>query len=355
MRRTRVRAARPSAAWFASSALCAAGVLGLAAVSHAADPAPPSGSATILPGGAKLDELWNEGEFTEGVAAAPDGAMYFSDISFGEGPGRILKFDPQSGRTTVHCKDSLKSNGLMFDAKGRLLACCGAHRGARAVVEITSDGQVKPLVERWQGKRFNAPNDLVVERSGRIWFSDPRYIGAEPMELDHQSVYRVDPDGTVTRATTDIEKPNGVILSPDGRTLYVAETNNGSVDVTKDSPDTKRGRMTLNAFPIQADGTLGPKKVLVDFGPGPGTDGMTIDVHGNLYAAVRADGRFGIVVYDPTGKELAYIPTRELPTNCCFGLGPESKTLYVTAGKGLFRIRLKIDGHHPAGPLAKSK
>lgn len=309
----------------------------------------PSGDPSIVPAGAKLEMLWNEGDFTEGVAVAPDGAIYFSDIPFNKNPGRVLKFDPETGKVTVHCADSGKSNGLMFDRRGRLIAACGAMWGRQALVEITADGKVKPLVEKFRGKRLNSPNDLVVHPKGWIYFSDPRYAGDEPMEIPQMSVYRFDPrTGKTARATTNIEKPNGVAIAPGGKTLYVAETNNGSTDVRKKNPNLKPGRMTLNAFPIKRDGSLGKKRVLVDFGKEVGTDGMTIDAKGNIYAAVRSAKRHGIVVFSPEGKERAYIPTDDLPTNCCFGRGRDARTLYVTAGKGLFRIRLNTPGYHPA-------
>lgn len=306
-------------------------------------------TADLFPDDAKLEELWNEGEFTEGVAVAPDGTVYFSDIAFAvENPGRVMTFDPKSGKVAVHCKDSGKSNGLFFAPNGKLLAACGANAGAQAVCEITPDGKVKKLVERWDGKRFNAPNDLVVLADGTIFVSDPRYVGPEPIEIDHMSVYRISPDlKTVTRATTDIQKPNGVNVSPDGRTLYVAETNNGSTDVTKQAPTTKKGRMTLNAFSLKKDGTLGKKRVLVDFGEATGVDGMTIDSEGRIYGAVRDADRFGIRVFSPKGEELAYVPTPALPTNCCFGRGKTSHVLYVTAGEGLYRIATNATGSHP--------
>ena len=108
------------------------------------------------------------------------------------------------------------------------------------------------------------------------------------------------------------------------------------------------GRMTLNAFPIRKDGSLGTKKVLVDFGDQAGIDGMTVDTMGNVYGAVRSADRFGIVAYTPNGRELAYIPTETLPTNCCFGLGEDANTLYITAGIGLYRITMNVSGYHPA-------
>lgn len=331
------------------SAVCG---LIVAASSLPASAAEPGGDPVIVPEGAKLEQLWNEGEFTEGVAVAPDGVIYFSDIAFTPtDPGRIMKFDPKTGETSVHCADSKKSNGLMFDRQGLLIAACGANHGAMALCEITPEGKVKVLVDKYKGRRFNAPNDLCIHPDGSIYFSDPRYVGPEPMELDLMSVYRYDPaNGSLTRLTThkEIQKPNGVHVSLDGKTLYVAETNNGSTDVTKDNAETKVGRMTLNAFPIKNDGTLGEKRILVDFGEEVGTDGMTLDRKGNIYAAVRAASRHGIIVYTPEGKELAYIPTEELPTNCCFGNGEDAKTLYVTAGTGLYRIKLNIPGFRPA-------
>lgn len=308
----------------------------------------PSGDPSIVPPGARLERLWNEGEFTEGVAVSKEGIVYFSDIAIeARNPGRIMKFDPATGKTAVHVADSGQSNGLFFDSRGRLIAACGANIGLRGLFEATPDGKMKPIVDRFEGKRFNAPNDLVIHPSGWIWFSDPRYVGKESLELDHMSVYRVDPDGKVHRATTDIRKPNGLILSPDAKTLYVAETDNGSTGVEPAGTPPKSPRMTLNAFSIQADGSLGPKRVLVDFGAGTGTDGMTTDTAGHIYCAVRKEERHGIVVFSPEGKELAYIPTEPLPTNCTFGKGADASTLYVTAGTGLYRIKLKTTGYHP--------
>ena len=316
--------------WFAT----AIPVLMTASACHGAD--------GIFPEGVEPEELWNEGDFTEGVAVRSDGMVFFSDILRDPAkPGQILKFSPATGKTTVFSADSGKSNGLFFDASGRLLACCGANGGAMALCEVTKDGKIKPLVERYRGKRLNAPNDLVVHPSGSVYFSDPRYIGPEPIELTHQSVYRYDlKTKKLTRATKNIEKPNGVHVSPDGKTLYVAETNNGS---TGQNPDAEPvpGRMTLNAFDIADDGTLSNKRVLVNFGEQLGTDGMAIGKDGTIFAAVRSAERFGIVAYSPAGKELDYLKTPALPTNCCFGVGDQSTILYITAGTGLYRINLK--------------
>lgn len=322
------------------------------------------GEKAILSEDSVLEELWNQGEFTEGVAVAPDGTICFSDISRSpDKPGAIYRFDPATRETTVLCANSGKSNGLMFDRNGRLIACCGANNGSNggglALCEIKPDGQVVTLVDNFEGKRLMSPNDLVVHPDGSIYFSDPRYVGAEPIELDQMSVYRFVPDtGELTRLTTEdvIQKPNGVHLSPDLKTLYVAETNNGTKDASTANEETQVGRMRLNAFKLKNDGTLGRKKVIAAFGTETGVDGMAIDVKGNIYAAVRMASRHGIVVYSPSGRERAYIPTRELPTNCCFGIGDEAAMLYVTSGGGLFRIQLNIEGFHPAtASFAKKK
>lgn len=314
-----------------------------------AEAAAPNGRSDIVPAGAAVEELWNDGEFTEGVAVGPDGAIYFSDIPSDATPGRVLKFDPQTGRTSVLCADSGKSNGLMFDRDGRLIATCGANVGHRALCEITPDGAVRPLVDNFEGKAFNSPNDLVIHPDGSVYFTDPRYVGDEPLELDHMSVYRYVPStGKLTRATRDISKPNGIVCAPNGETLYVALTDNGEEQSGNSNSAARPVQMKLLACPRRADGTLGPGRVLVDFDGRMGIDGMTVDQQGHIYAAVRDQARPGIVVYTPQGKEIAYIPTSELPSNCCFGRGNEERMLYITAGGGLYRILLNIPGFHPA-------
>jgi len=321
----------------------------LSAFSAMGDEPLPAGPE-IVSKDARLEVLWEDGGFTEGAAVAPDGAVYFSDFGqpFDSRPARVMKFDPKSGKTEIHSADSKMANGLMFDRGGRLLGCCASPLGGRrALVEILPDGAVRTVVDRYRGKRFNSPNDLVIDRQGRVYFSDPKYVGPERMELPSMDVYRFDPDGSLERVTFDILKPNGVILSPDGKTLYVAETDNGTAEAGS-GENPPMGRMTLNAFPVNGDGTLGEKKVLVDFGKSVGIDGMTVDVRGNIYGAVRSAQRYGIVVYSAEGEEKARIKTPALPTNCCFGLGKDLKMLYVTAGGGLYRIRLKVSGHHPA-------
>jgi gluconolactonase len=281
---------------------------------------------TIVPPDAKLEKLWGDGEFTEGPAYGPGGCVYFSDIG-----NRILKFDPATGKTSVYREPSGRANGLDFDPQGRLVVAEGANTGGGRRISVTDkDGGVRTLADRWQGKRFNSPNDLTIDLKGRIYFSDPRYVGDEPRELDHESVYRVDPDGKVVRLAADVQKPNGILLSPDMKTLYVADSN-------------PKGNQHLTAFPVLEDGTLGAKKLLHDFGKDRGIDGMVCDKNGNVYGAAGADKTGGIYVFDPSGKQLAFLPVPETPSNCVFG-DKDRKTLYVTAGKSLYRVKLAVEG-----------
>ena len=309
-----------------------------------------SGGEGIFIQGEVLETLWEEGGFTEGAAAGPNGNMYFSDFAqpFDSGPARVMKFDPRTGKTTVYCPDSGMGNGLMFTRDGRLLGCCASPLGGhRALVEFNKDGSVKVLENRYQGKRFNSPNDIVIDRSGRIYFTDPKYVGPEELELESFDVYRRDPDGRLSIATSDIDKPNGIVFSPDQKTIYIAETDNGSAKADLET-GFEVGRMTLNAFKVNRQGELSKRRVLHDFGKETGVDGMTVDRSGRIYAAVRSASRFGIVVFSPKGGELGYIETPELPTNASFGRGDEIHTLYITAGKGFYRIKTKSTGYHPA-------
>ena len=291
---------------------------------------------------AEPELLWTGGEFTEGVAARSDGLIFFSDIpSDPATPGRILMFNPATRRTDVFCADSSKSNGLAFDSGDRMLACCGADGGLRALCEVTEDGLVRGLSEMFEKKPFNSPNDLAIHPDGSVYFSDPRDAGFEPLALSGMWVFRFDPEtGATTVATKFASKPNGIGISPDGKTIYVANTDNGSVGLP-DKPATSEKRMSLEAFNIAADGTLTHRKTLVDFGGEDGIDGMTVDASGRIFAAVRSEKRFGIAAYSPDGHELAFLKTPTLPSNCDFGVGHDAETLYITAGGELYRVSVK--------------
>jgi gluconolactonase len=279
-----------------------------------------------IPQGAKFEKLWAEGEFTEGPAYGPDGCIYFSDIG-----NRIMKFDPKSGKTSEYRKPSGRANGLDFDPQGRLVACEGANTGGNRRVTVTEkDGTIRVLADRWKGKRFNSPNDVTIDTKGRIYFTDPRYVGDEPREIDTESVYRIDTDGTVTRIISDVTKPNGIILSPDMKTLCLAESH-------------PKGDRLLLAYPLHADGSVGAKKVLYDFKADRGIDGMCVDVAGRIYGAAGQGKTGGVYVFTPEGKRIGFLPTPETPTNCVFG-DSDHKTLYVTAGRSLYRVKLNVKG-----------
>jgi gluconolactonase len=298
---------------------------------------------------------------TEGPAVAPDGSIYFTDMPFGMDNGMILRFDPRSQQTTVFTNNSGKSNGLAFLPDGSAISCDGADGGGRRLVRWnlkTAEGTT--LVDRFQGKRFNSPNDLSVDLQGRIYFTDPRYGGTEPRELEREAVYRLDRDGTVIEVTRDVEKPNGIVLSPDQQTLYVGDHNNGGNRLQPTDPEPQRGAMKIYAFPLDADGLVsGPRRTLVDFGTENGCDGLTVDSQGNLYVTCRSLSRPGIKVVDPTGHELAFVETGPrnqsglfadwagIPSNVEFGIGADAHSLYITIDKSLYRLQVKTRGFHP--------
>ncbi len=289
----------------------------------------------LIPPDAHFEKLWSDGEFTEGPVYGPGGAVYFSDIG-----NRIMRFDPASGKTTEYRIPSGRANGLKFDARGRLVACEGANSGGNRRISITeADGTVRTLADRWKDRRFNSPNDLAIDKKGRVYFSDPRYVGDEKREIDTESVYRVDPDGTVTQLITDVQKPNGMLIAPDGRTLYVADSN-------------PKGNQHLVAYPLNDDGTVGKKTLLHNFGTQRGIDGMCCDTQGNIYSAAGSGKTSAIYVFSPEGKQLGFMPVPETVTNCCFG-DKDHKTLYVTAGKSLYRVRMNVEGYALYWPEGK--
>lgn len=284
-----------------------------------------------FPKSATLEKLWGDGEFTEGPCPGPDGCVYFSDIG-----NRIMKFDPASGKTTAFRNPSGRSNGLKFDAIGRLIACEGANTGGNRRISVTEkDGTVETLADKYDGKRFNSPNDLTIDAKGRVYFTDPRYVGSEPRELETENVYRVDPDGKVTQIIKDVQKPNGIVLSPNQKTLYVADSNGDP-----------KGHRVLLAYPLKDDGTIGLPKKLHDFGADRGIDGMTVSADGLIVAAAGAGKTAGVYVLTPDGTKVGFLPTPEDPSNCCFA-GQELKTLYVTAGKSLYRVETSMKGVKP--------
>ena len=322
---------------------------------------PPTGDPSILPKGAKLEKIWDGGcVLTEGVAAGHDGMIYFSDITFTKfckdpsglylQAGNIWKYNPKTGEVTIFRSPSGMSNGLKFDADGNMIAALGADYGGRMLIKTDmKTGKSYILSGLYNGKPYNALNDITIDEKGRIYFSDPRYLGHEPIFQPGYAVYRLDPDGKVTRIITDAGKNNGVCVSPDQKTLYVVSNDNGWFDFMQldEGEKTQQAAHILWAYDLNPDGSATNRRELINFYPYSGPDGMVADVEGNLYVACRAENRPGIGVYTPDGKkELAFISTgKELPTNVGFGRGRDSNLLYVTSGKSLYKIRMMKDGY----------
>lgn len=305
----------------------------------------------ILTPESELEDVYSDAHFTEGPTVAPDGKVYFSDITFTHQAdmqaGHIMRYDPETNDTSVYRSPSGMSNGMKFDAQGRLVVAEGADFGGRRITRTDMDtGKSDIIAGLYEGRPFNSPNDLTIDEQGRIYFTDPRYVGHEPVEQPVMGVYRIDPDGSVHLVIADSGKPNGIAVSPDQKTLYVGSNDSGSLRELPDEFPTYTGRMALLAYDLSSDGSAAFRETLVDYHPEHGPDGFEVDVEGNLYVAVRDATRFGICVYSPDGNELAYIKTPELPTNVAFGRGDASKMLYITAGGSLLRIRVAIDGYH---------
>ena len=236
----------------------------------------------------------------------------------------IMRYDPRTGTAEVFRSQTNCANGLMLDPSGRLYACEG---GARRVVRYEDNGEAAVLADGFEGKRLNIPNDLAIDPQGRVWFTDPYYEGAggpwsedrSNKELDHDSVYRLDPQAngewSINRVTYDTTRPNGLLFSLDHETLYVAQSGR--------EPEEKR---ELRSYAVLGDGSLGPASVLHDFGAHRGIDGMCLDTEGNIVATAgyRQGGPGPMVyVFSPAGEVLEAHPVPEdRPTNCSFG-GPE--------------------------------
>lgn len=283
--------------------------------------------------------------FTEGPAAAADGSVYFTDIM----NNRILKYDGQGGAFQVFRADSGRANGLLFDPVGRLLACEGNEFGPNGRRRITrtdlSAGVVEVLTDRFEGAQYNAPNDIAACSNGQIFFTDPCYGDRTTMQMVHESVYRIDLDGWVTRVVSQpqIQRPNGIALSPDERTLYLV-----------DSCPVVGGNRKIWAFDLSEQGAVSQQRLVYDFGGGRGGDGMAVDQAGNLYIAagiLRPRGPHesteispAVYIVTPGGELIGKIPVPEdVLTNCTFG-GVDLKTLYITAGKTLFQVQVETPG-----------
>ena len=293
----------------------------------------------LIPPAATIDVLAGGFEWSEGPVWVPrKHSLLFSDIprnqivSWNAQAGIRVFMDP-SGYTG---KDKFGgtepgTNGLTLDSHGRLVMCC---HGDRSIRRLESDGSLTTLAARYDGKRFNSPNDLVYHSNGNLYFTDPPYglpggLEGPQAELDFCGVYCLSPDGKVTLLTKTMTRPNGIGLSPDEKTLYVAQS------------DPKQA--IWRAFPLHEDGTLGAGRVFYDVtkwvSERPGLpDGLVVDRSGNLWAT----GPGGVLVFSPAGKLLGILHTGQATANCTFG--EDGKSLFITADMYLCRVRTNTKG-----------
>jgi gluconolactonase len=296
-----------------------------------------------LPPGAKPTKLGAVGAGEGPVWNSATGELYFS------GNNRISRRDA-SGAVHIF-RDGAGSNGLLFDREGRLVTCESRNR---RITRTEKDGSITVLADGYNGMRFNSPNDLTIDSKGRIYFSDPRYGSRDTMEMKDaqgrlvEGVYRIDAPGKVVRVIThEVDRPNGVLVSPGDEFLYVADNNN----------NTKGGARKLFRFRLRADGSIdaGSRKLIFDWEDGRGPDGVKMDTLGRLYVAgglnkphppyeTAEKFKGGVYILSPEGKLLDFVPIPvDEVTNCAFG-GADHKTLFITAGGTLWSMPVTAPG-----------
>jgi gluconolactonase len=308
----------------------------LVAVSPAAQAQESAGA--IFPPGARLEKLFDRGQFTEGPAVAPDGRVFFSDLPFvddskGEA-GHIWCYDPRRGTTKIYRSPSGMSNGLEFDSLGRLISV--EMETGRIVQTDLRTGRSRVIAGTYNGRRFNALNDLVLDGKGNIYFTDPWYGNRQDLPQPVTGVYRLDRAGNSSLLIGDIPNPNGIALSPDQTRLYVGCYDEGEPKV-----------MRIVEYSVTSTGAAEFRKIFADYTPRDGPDGFAVDSRGDLYVALRDESRPGIAVYSPAGDEIGFLPLPEVPSNIAFDRPPHCSRLYITAGKSLYRMTVGREGHFP--------
>jgi len=287
-----------------------------------------AGLEELVAGPVEVREVAGGFKFTEGPATDARGDVFFSDIP--EKKIHVWRIGSGDGRVETWLDDSGSSNGLYFGPDGVLYACqMGASRRVVAIDPETRE--IRPLAERHGGRRFNAPNDLVVDADGGIWFTDPAY-GRKPdeVELDAEAVYWISPDrAAVKRVADGFQRPNGIIPSPDGRTLYITDRDG---DVTW-------------AYPVEGPGRLGERRRFAEVG----CDGFAVDERGNLYATVKEPA---LRVFAPDGTVVGDIPLPMPGSNATFG-GPDRRTLFITARDKVYSLPMRVRGASPWGRPAE--
>lgn len=308
-------------------ATVAGGVLSLSVLAVSLQAQEPERIPGIGPTG-EITKVHGELQFTEGPAWDGEAHLYFTDIP----ANRIYKMDGDN-ELAVFREPSHHANGLMVNAAGTLFACEMDGRVVAIDAPAEDASQSGPsltvLAEEYEGERFNAPNDLVIDQAGGVYFTDPRFRAPRPLPQGTEAVYYISADGGVTRLLEDLPAPNGVILSPDEKTLYVIPSR----------------QKEMMAYPVEAPGELGEGRVFCQLAQPEGStnsggDGLTVDTRGNLYIT----SGLGIQVFDPEGQRLGIIEFPEQPANVTFG-GPDRKTLYVTARTSLYSAEMEATGH----------
>lgn len=272
-------------------------------------------------------------KFTEGPAVDAEGNLFFSD----QPNDRIMQLTPD-GKLTVFRQPCGRANGLIFDHEGRLVMCqssWGNLGGGRRVSRLEKDGRETILAETFNNNRFIAPNDLCVDNQGRIYFTDPYYGSPYEKSQPTSGVYRSDAPGKVELLISNLERPNGIMITPDNRLVYVSD----------------RGTQKLHRYKVKSDGALQPYGIVYDFSPDRGIDGMGLDVKGNIYGAAGKGETTVLFVISPDGKLLLHKPMPEFSTNVIFG-GPDMRDLYLTASTNVYKMRTVNPG---ARMLAKKK
>jgi gluconolactonase len=316
---------------------------------------PEEDSEFVVPG-AKVERVFDGNShqvgFTEGPAVCSDGRVYFTDITptyqkasqtpLGTLVSAIWVHDPSTGETTIIRLPSGMANGMVFDADCQLVAAEGADTGGRRITRTDlKSGRALMVAGTYKDLPFNSPNNLVVDERGRIYLTDPRYMGDEPVH-HVMAVYRIDTDGSVHQVITDVEKPNGIAISPDQKTLYVADT--GPADV--------KDQANIRSYDLDEAGAATFRELLIAFKPLRRPDGIAVDTAGNVWATVqdhnrdRTQRQQGITVYSPSGEEMAHIPLSDTPRNVTFARGEQANVLYITAGKSLYRTTVNVLGYH---------
>lgn len=265
----------------------------------------------LIAGGAELVEVRGGFGFLEGPVTDRSGDLYFTDIN----NNRIWRYTA-GGEFEVAIEPSNNANGLTLDLDGSLLIC---EQNAQRITRREADGSLSVVADSYDGAPFNSPNDLWVHPDGSIYFTDPRYRFPEgPPSQPGEYVYRISPDRrSVEALVTDIPKPNGIVGTEDGGTLYLASTET----------------LKIYRFDIAADGTLENRIEFAD----QGSDGMTLDEFGNVYLTWRG----GVSIRNPDGEEIEFIETPQNPANVGFG-GADGRTLYITARTSLYSLRMDV-------------